>query len=52
MIFGDSITELGVKDNGYITALSQYLKTKNMNQNFELIGSGIGGNKVYDLFLD
>lgn len=50
IFFGDSITELGVKDNGYITVLSQYLKTKNMNQNFELIGSGIGGNKVYDLF--
>jgi len=50
IFFGDSITELGVKDKGYISVLSEYLKTKNLNQNFELIGSGIGGNKVYDLF--
>lgn len=50
VFFGDSITEAGVKPNGYITVLDQQLKQRGGNQ-YELIGAGIGGNKVYDLYL-
>lgn len=50
IFFGDSITELGVQPGGYITKLRQMLRDKNM-PNYQLIGAGISGNKVYDLFL-
>jgi isoamyl acetate esterase len=51
VFFGDSITEMGVQPEGYITKLSQLFKEKNLDKNYELIGAGIGGNKVYDLYL-
>ncbi|MFD0939913.1 SGNH/GDSL hydrolase family protein [Pedobacter boryungensis] len=47
IFFGDSITQAGVQGNGYINLLK---KTLDPNQ-YELIGAGIGGNKVYDLYL-
>jgi len=47
VFFGDSITQAGVKPEGYITILSGKLKAPD----YELIGAGIGGNKVYDLYL-
>ena len=47
IFFGDSITQQGVGKNGYISQLKKALDT---NQ-YELIGAGIGGNKVYDLYL-
>ena len=47
IFFGDSITQAGVKPNGYISKLGETLKAPN----YELIGAGIGGNKVYDLYL-
>lgn len=47
IFFGDSITQAGVKGNGYINQLKKSLDTTK----FELIGAGIGGNKVYDLYL-
>ncbi len=45
VLFGDSITQAGVRPGGYITLMQQSLNSH------ELIGSGIGGNKVYDLYL-
>ena len=48
--FGDSITELGIKEKGYISLLNEKLKVKNKTQKYSLFGSGISGNKVYDLF--
>ncbi len=54
IFFGDSITELGVKKDkyvGYILVMDSMLKAKKMNDQYELIGSGISGNKIYDLFL-
>lgn len=47
IFFGDSITQAGVKANGYINVLKRDLEPAQ----YELIGAGIGGNKVYDLFL-
>ncbi|POY36661.1 G-D-S-L family lipolytic protein [Solitalea longa] len=51
VFFGDSITQMGVNTGGYICRLDSLLKTKGQGTNFDLIGAGIGGNKVYDLYL-
>jgi lysophospholipase L1-like esterase len=54
IFFGDSITELGVKKDrytGYILKMDSILKKEKKQEQYELIGSGISGNKVYDLYL-
>jgi isoamyl acetate esterase len=54
VFFGDSITELGVKPEkyrGYILQLEDMLKKEQKADQYELHGSGISGNKVYDLYL-
>jgi len=50
IFFGDSITRAGVNPGGYITLMQEAVRDKT-NPKYELIGAGIGGNKVYDLFL-
>ena len=50
VFFGDSITELAVKPNGFIQLLSQKLK-ENGIAGYELIGAGVSSDKVYDLYL-
>ena len=47
IFFGDSITLLGVKPGGYITIIKDSLAKK--FPSLEIIGAGIGGNKVPDL---
>jgi len=47
VFFGDSITEAAVRPAGFITQLGKTLTYPD----YELIGAGIGGNKVYDLYL-
>ncbi len=47
VFFGDSITQAGVNPGGYIDRLKKTLPA----DQFELMGAGIGGNKIYDLFL-
>jgi isoamyl acetate esterase len=56
IFFGDSITELGVtrtakSGTGYIVKLDSMLKGEKKSGEYELIGSGISANKVYDLYL-
>ncbi|MBX3254406.1 MAG: SGNH/GDSL hydrolase family protein [Chitinophagaceae bacterium] len=51
IFFGDSITQAGVGPQGYITVLQQTLAKMGKSDQFDLIGAGIGGNKVYDLYL-
>ncbi len=51
IFFGDSITQAGVGPTGFITLLQQDLNKAGKSRDFELIGAGIGGNKVYDLYL-
>ena len=51
---GDTITELAVKRDryvGYILKLDSMLKVQKKENDYELIGSGISANKVYDLYL-
>ncbi len=50
VFFGDSITQAGVQPKGYITVMKDMLQ-KEGNTGYDLIGAGIGGNKVYDLYL-
>ncbi|TDB60007.1 SGNH/GDSL hydrolase family protein [Arundinibacter roseus] len=51
VFFGDSITQQGVSEKGYITQLRSMLDAKGLGNQYELMGAGIGGNKVYDLYL-
>lgn len=47
VFFGDSITEVAVKKNGFITLLHHQLDSTR----YALTGAGVSGNKVYDLYL-
>jgi lysophospholipase L1-like esterase len=51
VFFGDSITEAGAKPGGYIVKIKETLAQKGQGSKYDLIGAGIGGNKVYDLYL-
>jgi lysophospholipase L1-like esterase len=51
IFFGDSITQAGVNPGGYITKMKEILEKQGIKEKYQLIGAGIGGNKVYDLFL-
>lgn len=51
IFFGDSITQAGVQPNGFITLIGNMLKQKGVDNNYDLVGAGIGGNKIYDLYL-
>lgn len=50
VFFGDSITQMGVEPNGYITKMKDMLQQQGIN-NYDLIGAGVSGNKIYDLYL-
>ena len=47
LFFGDSITEMGVQAGGYVSIIKKTLDSTK----YTLVGAGIGGNKVYDLYL-
>jgi lysophospholipase L1-like esterase len=49
VFFGDSITEAGVKPGGFISIDDSLLNTGTAA--YDLIGAGVSGNKVYDLYL-
>jgi isoamyl acetate esterase len=51
VFFGDSITQAGVQPNGYITKVGEMAAKDKKADQYEFIGAGIGGNKVYDLYL-
>lgn len=51
VFFGDSITQAGVSKTGYITQMQGMLAAQGIGDKYELIGAGIGGNKIYDLYL-
>jgi lysophospholipase L1-like esterase len=51
LFFGDSLTQYGTLPEGYISLLTEYLNSHNLSDQFELVGAGIGGDKVYDLYL-
>ncbi len=49
VFLGDSITQLGVKPNGYVTLIQDSLQKEHEGMNIEVIGAGVSGNKVPDL---
>jgi lysophospholipase L1-like esterase len=51
IFFGDSITEAGIKPGGYISRLDSMAAAQGLAGSYELMGSGISGNKIYDLYL-
>ena len=51
VFFGDSITELGINKGGYIDLLNNRIANNGQSNRYELLGAGIGGNKIYDLYL-
>jgi len=51
VFFGDSITQAGVDPGGYITMIRDLASKGSGATQYEMIGAGIGGNKVYDLYL-
>ncbi|HKO80405.1 MAG TPA: GDSL-type esterase/lipase family protein [Chitinophagaceae bacterium] len=51
VFFGDSITQAGVKKGGYIDRIQSKINERSLQDKYELAGAGIGGNKVYDLYL-
>ncbi|HEU4861483.1 MAG TPA: GDSL-type esterase/lipase family protein [Chitinophagaceae bacterium] len=51
VFFGDSITQAGVNAGGYIMKIDSMCKGEGKADSYEFIGAGIGGNKVYDLYL-
>ena len=51
VFFGDSITQAGVQPGGYILKVGELATKEGKADQFDFIGSGIGGNKIYDLYL-
>lgn len=51
IFFGDSITQAAVNPDGYIVKMDSLIRKDGLSESFELVGAGIGGNKVYDLYL-
>ena len=51
IFFGDSITQAAVQPGGYIVRIDSMSKVEGMGDRFEFVGTGISGNKVYDLYL-
>jgi len=51
IFFGDSITQQGAEPGGFVTRIDSFCKVENKAAQYEFIGAGISGNKVYDLYL-
>ncbi len=51
VFFGDSITAEGNRAGGYIKLIDSLIMQEGAANDYELIGAGIGGNKIYDLYL-
>lgn len=51
VFFGDSITEAGAGPGGYITMLRDMVSKKGLGESYDLVGAGVSGNKIYDLYL-
>lgn len=51
IFFGDSITQMGINKGGYIDRIQNFINEKGLEKQYELTGAGVGGNKIYDLYL-
>lgn len=51
LFFGDSITQQAIQPNGYIVKMDSIIKQSHLSDSIQLIGAGVSGNKIYDLYL-
>jgi lysophospholipase L1-like esterase len=51
VFFGDSITAAGIRAGGYIKLMDSLILAEGQTANYELVGAGISGDKIYDLYL-
>lgn len=51
VFFGDSITAAGIRPGGYIQLMDSLIATEGQTANYELVGAGVSGDKIYDLYL-
>src|SRR6478609_142085 len=51
VFFGDSITAAGARPGGYIKMMDSLLATEGVTNDYELVGAGLSGDKIYDLYL-
>ena len=51
VFFGDSITQAGIRPGGYIRLMDSMINLENKSGDYELVGAGVSGNKIYDLYL-
>lgn len=51
IFFGDSITQAGVNPGGYILKVGELAAKAGLKDQYDFVGAGVGGNKVYDLYL-
>lgn len=51
LFFGDSITQMGTNKGGYVHLLKNNLVKNGTADQYEILASGVGYNKVYDLYL-
>ncbi|MGR9819781.1 SGNH/GDSL hydrolase family protein, partial [Escherichia coli] len=51
VFFGDSITEIGAQPGGYIRLMEDILRKEGIDNQYELVGAGVSGNKITDLYL-
>jgi lysophospholipase L1-like esterase len=49
VFLGDSITEAGTRNKGYVTLIAQALRKNHRDLGIQVIGAGVSGNKVPDL---
>lgn len=49
LFLGDSLTQAGAEPGGYIELMKDELKKRGLDQKYELLGKGVGGNKMRDL---
>lgn len=50
VFFGDSITQMGINKGGYIDRIQSIVDEKGLKDKYDLVGAGVGGNKIYHLF--
>ena len=50
IFLGDSLTELASRPGGFVRQLDSIALLQN-EKDYQFIGSGVSGNKIYDLFL-
>lgn len=51
VFFGDSITEFGTRFGGYMNILKNLLQEAGIDDDYELTGAGVAGDKIDDLYL-